>query len=62
MEPPFLQQDLSDNQHHTRKRRRDVLSNDGASSHKVVAVSRSMVLVPGASGDTPGSGQVRDAQ
>ena len=70
VEPPFpseelldaLQQDLSDNRHHRRTRRRVVLSDDDVSipqSGPAAVVSRRVVLVPGASGDTPGSVQGR---
>ena len=57
VEPPFpseelldaLQQDLLDNRHHRRTRRRVVLSDDGASipqSWPAAVVSRRVVLVP----------------
>ena len=57
-----MQQDLSDIRHRRRTRRRVVLSDDDAQvpqSGPGAVVSRRVVLVPGASGDTPCSVQGR---
>ena len=57
-----MQQDFSVNRHHRRRRRKVVLSDDNISipqSGSAAVVSRRVVVVPRASGATPGSVQGR---